>query len=94
MNIEFDPDKDAINIAKHGVALAFGRRVWNDPELLVLPSLRPIDGEERYKAIGLVEDRLWTAVHVRRGNAVRMISVRRSNDGEQRFYDRAGGGSK
>jgi uncharacterized DUF497 family protein len=35
----------------------------------------------------MVEGRLWTAVHVYREQTIRMISVRRSNDGERRIYD-------
>ena len=89
MDIEFDSVKDAINRDKHGVSLAFEVRVLENPDSVVFPSLRPIDGEERYKAVGLVDNRLWTAVRVRRGRAIRFISVRKSNDGEQRLYDRA-----
>lgn len=83
---DFDPDKDASNVAKHGVSLAFGVRVFKDPDHLILPSIRPIDGEERFKVIGEVEGALWTAVHVVRGAATRFISVRRSNRGEERAY--------
>lgn len=86
MEIEFDTDKDAANFAKHGVSLAFGARVFEDADHLVLTSVRPIDGEDRFKVIGMVDDRLWTAVHVMRGDVVRFISVRRSNDGEERAY--------
>lgn len=88
MIVDFDPAKDAANRAKHGVSLPFGLRVFEDGNHIVLPSLRPIDGEDRYKAVGRVDGRLWTAVYVWRGETVRMISVRRSNDGEQRDYDR------
>lgn len=88
MEIAFDPAKDTANREKHGVSLAFGIEVFADPDHIVLASLRPIDGEERFKAIGLVGDRLWTAVHVVRGPVTRFISVRRSNDGEERLYDR------
>ena len=88
MLIDFDPAKDEANRSKHGVSLAFGARVFEDADHVVLPSLRPIDGEDRYKVVGMVDDRLWTAVHVRRGETIRMISVRRSNSDEQRDYDR------
>jgi uncharacterized protein len=88
MEIEFDPDKDAINNVKHGVSLAFGRFVFNDPDVLIIPTIRDADGEDRYKAIGLVDGRLWTVVHVYRGDAVRFLSVRRSNVNEQRVYHR------
>ena len=90
MNIEFDTAKDAINIEKHGVSLAFGAKVFEDADYLLISSIRPIDGEERFKVIGLVDDRLWTAVHVYRGEVVRFISVRRSNEGEERAYRNPG----
>ena len=87
MDIEFDPEKDFINKAKHGVSLAFGRVVFDDPDVLILPTIRDLDGEDRYKALGIVEGRLWTAVHMYRGEVLRFLSVRRSNVSEQRAYD-------
>lgn len=87
MEIQFDSAKDTTNLAKHGVSLAFGTSVFLDRDHIVLPSIRPIDGEDRYKAVGMVAGKLWTAVHVKRGVAVRFLSVRRSNEREQRDYD-------
>jgi uncharacterized DUF497 family protein len=94
MIVDFDSAKDEANRVKHGVPLAFGVLVFEDAAHVVLPSLRPIDGENRYKAVGMVGGELWTAVHVWRGATVRMISVRRSNAGEQRDHDRDPGGSE
>ena len=88
MECEFDAGKDATNRLKHGVSLAFGTRVFDDPHHLVLPSIRTEDGEDRYKAVGTVDGKLWTAVHTYRGDSVRFMSVRRSNEGEQREYYR------
>lgn len=88
MQINYDPDKDEANQAKHGVSLAFGARVFEDPYVSVIPTVRHEDGEERFKAVGLVEDRLYTAVYVWRGETVRFVSVRRSNDGERGLYHR------
>ena len=87
MDVEFDPDKDAANLEKHGVSLRFGARVFDDVDVLIIPTVRAADEEERFKAIGEVDGDLWTAVHVYRGDKVRFISVRRSNAGEQRAYD-------
>ena len=87
MDIEFNPEKDIINKAKHGVSLAFGRVVFDDPDVLILPTIRDEDGEDRYKALGIVDGQLWTAVHMYRGEVVRFLSVRRSNVNEQRAYD-------
>lgn len=92
MQFEFDPAKDEVNRLKHGVALLFGARVFEHEDHIVVGSHRVDDGEERFKAIGLVEGKLYTAVHVWRGEIVRLISVRRSNANEQRSYDSHTGG--
>ena len=86
MEIASDPAKDEANRDKHGVSLAFGSVLFDDPNHIVLPSIRSIDGESRYKVVGMADDDLWTAVYVVRGRATRFISVRRSNDGEERIY--------
>ena len=86
MNSEFDPNKDVANRAKHGVSLGFGARLFDDPDMLIVPTIRSGDEEERYKAIGLVDGNVWTAVHTYRDTRIRFISVRRSNAGEQRAY--------
>ena len=94
MIAEYDPDKDDANRTKHGVPLLFGVRVFEDEEHIILPSLRPIDGEDRYKAVGKVDVKFWTALYIERGDAIRLFSVRRSNDGEQGSYDRHSGRSR
>ena len=91
MEFEFDPTKDEANLFKHRLRLTFGRRVFDDPALALAPTVRNGDEEERWKAIGLVEGKLYTAVHVWRGEVARFISVRRSNSGEQAYYDRNSG---
>jgi uncharacterized DUF497 family protein len=87
MDIEFDPAKDAANRDRHGVPLAFGVSLFDDPAHLVLSSLREIDGEERFKVVGSVDGRLWTAIYVWRGAVCRFVSVRKSNGKEAREYE-------
>ena len=48
MRFEFDPEKDDTNRSKHGVSLAFGARVLEDVDYLLV-------GEDRYKVIGMVD---------------------------------------
>ena len=57
----FDPAKDAVNREKHRLSLSFGDRLFEDDDHLVLPSLRVEDGEERFKVIGLVGEKLSPA---------------------------------
>lgn len=92
MDIEYDADKDEANRFKHRLPLAFGRRVFDDPDVQILPSFRPEDGEDRYKAVGMVDGKHYTAVYVLRDQWCRMISVRRSNGSERRDYDSDSGG--
>jgi len=48
MRFEFDPEKDDTDRSKHGVSLAFGARVLEDVDYLLV-------GEDRYKVIGMVD---------------------------------------
>jgi uncharacterized DUF497 family protein len=86
----FDPAKDAINREKHKLPLAFGDSLFDDDNHLIIPSVRPQDGEERFKVIGIVGDKLFTGVFVWRNDVPRFMSVRRSNQGEKRAYRAAG----
>jgi uncharacterized protein len=86
MEDRFDPRKDAANREKHKLSLAFGLRIFDDGDHLIIPSIREIDGEERFKVVGVVGERLFTGVFVWRDNFPRFISVRRSNKGEERAY--------
>lgn len=86
VQIEFDSAKDRTNRTKHGLPLAFGARVVADPDHLLVATIRADDGEERFKAVGRVEGRIYTAVFTRRGSAIRFISVRRSNGNEEKAY--------
>ena len=85
----FDPVKDAANRKKHKLLLAFGDRIFDDDNHLIIPSIRKIDGEERFKAVGGVGEKLFTGVFVWRDGLPRFISVRRSNSGEERAYGAA-----
>jgi len=46
MEDRFDPAKDAVNQIKHQLSLAFGDRIFEDDDHLILPSIREIDGED------------------------------------------------
>jgi hypothetical protein len=87
MENRFDPAKDAANQKKHKLSLAFGCRIFEDGDHLIIPSIREIDGEERFKVVGMVGEKLFAGVFVWRDDEPRFISVRRSNNGEERAYN-------
>ncbi len=81
MEIEFDSDKDASNIEKHGVSLARAA----DLEVLA----RVIDdrfAEERRRACGLIDGVAHCLAYVIRDDRVRAISLRRAHAKEMRRY--------
>lgn len=89
MEHEFDDNKDALNRQKHGLPLSFGVNIFADEAHIIIPTIRQEDSEERFKVVGMVENRLFTAVFVWRGDPEhpRFISVRRANNAEQKEYD-------
>jgi uncharacterized protein len=84
---EFDPIKSGGNLAKHGISLERAYLLWDDPDLLVLPSKFP--DEPRCLAIGIMNGKHWTTVFTERIGHVRLISVRRSRDEERQNYEKA-----
>lgn len=85
MDIEYDPAKDAMNREKHGVPLALGRLVLINRIGEELDE-RDYDGEIRRIAYGLIAGRLFVCVYTLRGDAHRIISVRKANRREQRRW--------
>ena len=63
MRLDFDPDKDAANLEKHGVSLAFGGEVLGDSGRLDIVDVRFDYAEERYITYGWVAGRVWVCVY-------------------------------
>jgi uncharacterized protein len=90
MQFEWDPVKEAVNQAKHGVAFEVAQRVWDDPDHLILFD-RHENGEERWHAIGLVKGVvILTVVHAyseQVDDSIRIISARRATKFERMRYE-------
>jgi uncharacterized DUF497 family protein len=85
MRIEFDPDKDAGNQAKHGVSLALASELdWE--AALVWVDDRFEYGEARMIALAPKTGILYYVAFVERGEARRIISLRRANRREVKHY--------
>ena len=85
MGFEFDPVKSAENKRKHGIDFDTALQLWSDDALVEIPA-KVVD-EVRWLVIGKIADRHWSAVITRRGENVRLISVRRSRVEEVAFYE-------
>jgi uncharacterized protein len=61
------------------------KALWSDPALLEIPAR--VSDEPRWVVIGNMNEKYWSAVITRRGDNVRIISVRRSRDEEVEIYE-------
>ena len=84
LKFEFDPDKSVTNRAKHGVSLEEAQGLWDVPA--VVWQARS-DQEERWMKIGVLRGQCYSCVFTVRGDAIRLISARRSRQEEERLYD-------
>ncbi|MCD6681151.1 MAG: BrnT family toxin [Burkholderiaceae bacterium] len=85
MRFEFDPAKSASNRSKHGIDFVQAQDLWRDDNLLEVPA-RTTD-EPRFLVVGRIRDTMWSAVITYRGEAIRLISVRRSRREEIELYE-------
>ena len=85
MEFEFDERKSVANKAKHGIDFVEAQALWHDDQLVEIAART--EDEPRSVVIGLIDGKHWSAVITHRGEAVRVISVRRSRDEEVAFYE-------
>lgn len=87
MRIEFDPAKDAANVAKHGLSLRLAVDLdWDTSTVRV--DARFEYGETRLIALAGHEQTLYYVVFVDRGDTKRIISLRRANRREVKQHAR------
>jgi uncharacterized protein len=85
MDIEFDPVKDASNQAKHGVSLALAAELdWD--AALVWVDARYEYNELRMIALAPESNVLYYVAFVDREEVRRIISLRRANRREVKYY--------
>lgn len=85
MKFEYNPEKSAANLAKHGIDFETAQSLWLDQDLLEIKA-KTVD-EPRSMIIGRIEDKHWSAIVTYRDASIRLISVRRSRDKEIDIYE-------
>ena len=86
MRFEWDDEKNTINIRQHGIDFADASSMF-DHMMLVEFDDRQDYGEERWKGIGLLQNRVAVVVYVERSqNTIRIISARKANSYERKRY--------
>jgi len=86
MDIEFDPEKAAANLRKHGVSFAHAETALRDPNALTIED-PDAEGEQRLVTLGMdALGRILVVVHTPRGDRTRLISARKASPKECEAY--------
>ncbi len=83
--IQWDDEKNLINLKKNGISLKTARMVFADEGRLEWPDLAHSDDEERYKVLGRV-GKVLLVIYTQRGDATRLISARKATAQEREVY--------
>ena len=85
MRLEFDPAKDKLNIAAHGLSLAFAEKLAWDEALVWVDERFDYD---ELRMVGLVPEgnRIYYVAFVDRGRTRRVISLRFAERREVKHY--------
>ena len=81
----FDANKSAANLAKHKLDFVAAQALWNDDNAVEYRTV--VHDEARWVTVGQIDGKHWTAVVTYRGEATRIISVRRARKKEVRLYE-------
>lgn len=85
MKFEWDSEKNEINKRKHGISFETAAKVFNDPLYIEMYDSEHSAEEDRYIAIGKVEEVLFV-VFTERKEKIRLISARLATDIERKYY--------
>ena len=87
MDIEFDPEKDALNKARRGgISLAAAQEFAMDTALVALND-REDYGEDRWSAVGFIGEELYVLIFTERDGRIRPISLRMAEKAKRRTVD-------
>ena len=84
MQFEWDDEKNRTNKVKHDIDFETAKKLWNDTHRVEIFTSYPL--ENRSILIGKINKKLWVAIFTLRGNAIRIISVRRAGKKETELY--------
>ncbi|MHB1703252.1 MAG: BrnT family toxin [bacterium] len=85
MNFEWDESKSNSNKSKHGIDFETAKNIFLDENRIEIIAPYPI--ENLFICIGKLNGKLWTVIFTIRGDAIRIISARRSRKKEVKLYE-------
>ena len=86
MQIGYDPVKNARNILERGLPFDMVRD-FDFATALIVEDTHQDYGETRYRALGLIQGRVYALVYTIRDDVLRVISFRSANKREVKIYE-------
>ena len=87
-NFEWNDQKAASNLLKHGVSFDEAVTVFGDSRALTFSDTDHIESEDRSRTYGVSnKTRLLVVVHTERRNGIRIISARKATRYEKDIYE-------
>ena len=86
MEFEWDLAKAASNLRRHRVSFPYATRVFLDPHRQEKLDTREEYGEERWVALGRVDDSVLVVVYTLRGSNIRLISARKADRNDYEIF--------
>jgi hypothetical protein len=74
-NFDWDENKGAENIAKHGVSFAQAQYAFLDPKRVIAEDLAHSEKESRYFCFGIIDGAVMTVRFTYRANVIRIIGA-------------------
>ncbi len=88
MEFEWNKNKAAFNLSKHGVSFDEARTVFDDTFYVDFYDPDHSYGEQRYIIVGQsTQNHLLVVSYTERGNVIRLISARRATRKERETYE-------
>jgi uncharacterized DUF497 family protein len=88
VEFDWDPEKAAISLKKHGVSFSEAATVFSDPLSITVHDPDHSTEEERYLIVGVSNrSRLLIISFMERGESIRVISARELTRAERKQYE-------
>jgi len=88
MEFEWDEAKSDACFVQRGFDFAYAIRAFLDPNRTVDRDRRWNYGEERYRLLGMIEERVFVVIFTVRNSVIRVISARKANKREVWEYEK------
>ena len=86
-DFEWDDAKSNKCFRDRGFDFAYAARAFRDPDRIEEQDQRGDYGEDRYRLLGVIGNRVFVLIYTMRGSAIRIISARKANRKEVQEYE-------